>query len=335
MAPKRSMTSSQIASKGGKIAKELETLMSEKKKEQHRRRFDAVLERIKEDSELCERVSTAVENNLLTGTQTKEPETFGPKCFTLNRVGKNFLKTFLADLSAPGFSANELRSMMSKDSDLVNQIFRYVCKVEMNYFIGPQRKSEWLEVFKARYSSCGRLLHSLHFDGNKINWSAAGHYKMLPAVDSAASADLASLAAHKFTEIECHGIRAPLPEAVSVTAAWTLANNYSLVAAEVRAPGDLGFSFNAKVCFKGVKAFDDMVSAEWLSEYDQRGKKGSVGAKAEAEENASDAEEDAAPHDEQAPPEPTPKKQKLAPPKTTPEKLNVLTGLRKPAGGKK
>lgn len=327
MAPKRSMTSSQIASKGGKIARDFDALMSEKKKEHHRRRVDTVLEKIKNDSGLCERVSTAVENNLLSGQQTKEPESFGPKCFTLNRVGKNFLKVFLLGLKAPSFDSNDLRIIMSSNSDAINRIFRYVCRVELNYYIGPSLKSEWTTVFTERYNKCGRLLHRLKtIDGGKrIDWGAEGHFRLLPPLPADAANDDNTLAAHKFSEIECHGVKAPLPAAVCDTAAWMLTNNYSLLAAEVKALGDLGFGFVAKVCFKGSAAFDELVSSAWLSAYDLRGQKGGAGAAAGTENNESDDEEGGDAEQEQSPPEPMPKKVKLAPPTTTPDKLSVIS----------
>lgn len=351
MGPRARLPSTTAHQKGGRIAKELKTLINDDKEKAHRTRFEEVVQQRKTDQELTQRIYTCVSNKLLSDKQREEDPEFSSKITLLDKVPKVFVKQFLDSLLPhDSLSASACKvATNSSSADLPYDLLCLVCRVEKKDYIGPSLKQDWLALFKARHSECGNLFKQFatEFTNPRKFFQNYGHYKFLPAFQGQAAADQ-----HNSTSVACCGLTAPLPKSVRVTASWTIKDNYSLEDATICDDDD--FSFRAADCFKEVDGWAELRNTAWLTVYDKRGKNNSGenvgasaagGAIADAPEDADNGSipgepelsdlDDLGSDDEVAEARPTkraktteqgqtPMPKQRAPPASTPDKLNLI-----------
>lgn len=248
-------------------------------------------------------------------------------------------------MGAKIFQEDQLKAL-SKDvsSNIVLEVFRFCCRVELHFYTGPPKKADWLVEFTNRYEACGRLLHQAKGKLGPDFWRKNGHFEVLPPrcegpkLDEAPGAnDDETLGGelHRYTQIRCCGIVANLPASVAITCDWYVADNFSILYAKVQSPLE-DFSFPAAQCFKGIDRFSELTSGAWLSLYDDRKKK--TKGKQDAEEGSGERrEQDQGSMPNETPVKreaeaplgdhTTPKKPKVEPPKTTPEKLACVQSV--------
>lgn len=264
------ISASAVHQKGGRIARELNSLLEDDKAMAHKHRLEEVVTKMKGDLDLTQRIYTCVSKQLLSGEAREEDPDFGPKLTAVGKVPKAFLKSFLQDLAPdqPMSAATWKAAGKAGGADLPVDILCLVCRVEKKDFLGPSNKKEWMDLFQKRHAECGSLYRHFAKDPGhpKKFYAQHGHYRLLPA-----PAKTAPLEDHIYKEICCHGLTALLPKSVRVSGAWTIKKNYSLEEATICDDDD--FSFSAADCFKKTEGFADLRSVAWLTVYDKRGKK--------------------------------------------------------------
>lgn len=239
-----------INQKGGRIAKELKSLIAEDKEKAHRNRFEEVVSKMKADADLTQKIYTCVSKKLLSDEQQEEDPEFGSKLTRIDKIPKAFINTFLDSLAPqhPMSAASWKDATKKGGAELPFDLLCCVCRVEKKDFIGPSLKTEWQELFQKRHSECGGLYQ--HFAEAPFNpntfFQQHGHYRLLPEKRSGGSLD-----EHIYTSLSCRGTTAPLPKSVRVTGKWTIKKNYSLDDATICDDDD--FSFPAADCFKKVE----------------------------------------------------------------------------------
>lgn len=243
MAPKRKISSANVASKKAKMGREVASLVQQADKVEFQNDLEWLKNELVKNLHKMKQVKSIAS---LDDTETYDKDKqFNPDIVgrSLSRVPMTFLtKVFLPRLS--GLIVQELSMLTKQDPKAAHNIMYRIAHVTTGMAIHTRDKDEWMNAIETRAKNFGATTDIVKFNREfKIDWRVCGHFELLPALPADAAPE-----AHQYTHISFKGISVPLNEDF-IKGTWRIEDNFSHAEAMIIHPTRVNLKFGCSSFF--------------------------------------------------------------------------------------
>ena len=232
MAPKRRASSiNMVAAKCARLSEDWQALAAKKEEAELDLDIALIVHELQRNPGRVRGCKLAVMGSaFLNDTEGKDalfPDTYA----YLPKVARSFLESWFEAMD-PRFTAMTRKELLKQDKCIMQKILYRAFLCEKSSSIPSHNKVEFKKIMESRHDEFGQSLKKLTWDaGMQVCWQRCGVYTLMPPMPEGHQGE------HTYTPICFNGsISVQFEDAMIVTQAWNIENNWSMRQAVLMSP---------------------------------------------------------------------------------------------------